>query len=210
MTKNPHKVDWQNKMDYEFLVGRENWERLHPAIQQRFSLDTDQPVTYRGVMNQVYLSLIGKLLAQLCRLIGTPLALYSGKDVPTEVKVYADEKLAGMTWDRFYFYPDKAVNRVKSTKCIQNNIGLVEMVGYGFGMNLNVYQKERAIYFESTRFFWQLGKFKFFIPDILSPGKTIVSQKALGDNKFQFRLDVTHCLFGKIFKQIGIFEEVNP
>ena len=84
------------------------------------------------------------------------------------------------------------------------------MVGYGFGMNLNVYQKEGAIYFESTRFFWQIGNFKFFIPDILSPGKTIVFQKALSSNQFQFRLDVTHSVFGKIFKQVGIFEEVNP
>lgn len=203
------------EFSYSDLLGEQNWQRLHPAIQKRFGKEVHRTVTYLGVMEQVYLSFAGKVLAQLCRLIGTPLALYSGINVPVEVKVYPDDKLAGMTWDRFYAFPDKKVNRVKSTKCIQvgcsktksnkRRAGLVEMVGYGFGMELKVYEKGQAIYFESERFFWQLGRFKCFIPELLSPGKTIVSQKALNENQFIFSLEVTHALLGNVFKQQGIF-----
>ena len=111
-----------------------------------------------------------------------------------------------MTWDRFYAFKNKAVNRVKSTKCIRKNKGLVELVGFGFGMELKVSEKNGGIYFESQRFFWEHGGIKLTIPELLSPGKTIVSQKALANKCFEFRLDVTHPLLGKVFKQVGEFK----
>jgi hypothetical protein len=196
-----------DELNYRDLLGEQNWQRLHPAIKLRFSHNKEQAVIYKGVMKQVYSSFSGKAIAQICRLIGTPLALYSGKNIPIEVKVYPNKKLGGMTWDRFYSFPNKLVNRVKSTKCIQGTKGLVEMVGGGFGMKLKVYEKDSALYFESTHFFWQLGNFTVLIPDILSPGKTLVVQEALNDNQFRFRLEVTHSLLGKMFKQVGIFEQ---
>jgi len=201
---------FDDSFNYPDLLGKQAWQNLHPAIQKRFSVKAHEAVTYKGEMSQVFASFTGKVLAQVCRIIGTPLALHTGKNIPVEVKVYPNNKLGGMTWDRFYHFSKKAVNRVKSTKCLQENTGLVEMVGCGFGMELNAFEKESAIYFESTRFFWQMGKFKIIIPDLLSPGKTVVSQKALNDKQFRFRLDVTHALLGKVFKQVGIFEAVTP
>jgi hypothetical protein len=139
-------------LSYRALIGEKDWCRLHPDIQNRFSVNSaHSKVTYTGVMEVIYLSFFGKLLAQLCRIIGTPLALYSGKNIPMKVNVYHDEKLKGMTWDRLYFYPNRSVNRVKSTKCIRKNTGLIEVVG--FGMYLKVYEQNNAIVFESTRFF---------------------------------------------------------
>ena len=189
-------------------MGESAWSKLHPDIQKRFSEDAHATVQYNGVMQRVDASLAGKLLAQCCRLIGTPLAVHTGRDLPIEVKVYPDSALNGMTWDRFYHFEGKKVNRVKSTKCIRENEGLVEMVGYGFGMHLDVYEQDQTIVFESTRFFWQLGKFKLYIPNLLSPGKTLVRQKALANNQFEFRLDVTHKLLGKVFSQVGVFKAV--
>ncbi|WP_444995275.1 DUF4166 domain-containing protein [Aliikangiella sp. IMCC44359] len=209
MAKNPPRVLPLEHMGYPALLGVDSWSRLHSDIQKRFSTHADKSVTYKGVMSLVYSSFAGKCFAQFCRLIGTPLALYSGKNVPLEVKVYPDKKRGGLVWDRFYHFSNKVINRVKSTKCIQRDDGLVEMVGCGFGMKLRVYEKDGAIYFASTRFFWQLGKYKILIPDILSPGKTIVSQKALTRQKFQFSLVVKHRLFGKVFEQVGIFEEIK-
>ncbi len=194
---------------YRFLIGEKGWGNLHPDIKKRFSEQVNHSVVYKGMMSEIYLSFAGKLLAQVCRLIGTPLALYNGKNIPIEVKVYENRELRGMTWDRFYHYSNKVTNRIKSTKVIAKNGGLVEIVGYGFGMALNVYEKQGALFFESTQFFLKLGKLKINIPDILSPGKTIVSQKALNESQFQFSLDVTHSWLGKIFKQIGVFEAVD-
>lgn len=210
MTSSPPKIDlnknkWVKTLDYRALVGKENWKKIHPAVQKRFSTKAHDTVTYQGVMNEVYLSFAGKIFAQFCRLIGTPLALYEGKDVPMEVKVYPNDKLNGMTWDRFYQYLDKPVNKVKSTKCILPNEGLAEMVGFGFGMKLNVTEREGAIVFESEYFFWQVGNKKIRIPDWLTPGKTVVSQRAINDEEFEFRLDVRHPVLGEVYRQVGVF-----
>ncbi len=75
--------------------------------------------------------------------------------MPITVKVYPDPILHGMTWDRFYRFSNSKTNRVKSTKCIQEQSGLVELVGFGFGMYLKVSEKDGAICFESQRFFLQ-------------------------------------------------------
>lgn len=193
---------------YQQLLGEKAWQRLHPDIQNRFCVNNAScPVVYQGVMHTVYSSKMGKLLAQLCRIIGTPLALYDGVDIPTEVKVYPNPELGGMCWDRFYQFPSRKVNRVKSTKCIHPGGGLVEMVGYGFGMHLKISEQESALCFESTQFFWALRAFKVPIPDWLSPGKTTVKQKALNDGEFQFSLTVKHSLFGRVFYQVGTFRE---
>lgn len=208
MSENPPKVGWPSAIDYRGLIGEQSWQRLHPDIQKRFSpQNADRRVTYRGLMREIYLSPAGILLAHLCRLIGTPLALYPGSDVPMEVRVYPNTKLQGMTWDRFYHYPGKPLNRVRSTKCILPDSGIVEIVGCGFGMHLSVSEREQAIVFESRQFFWQLGGFQIPIPAPLTPGKTIVRQRALDDGNFEFSLDVNHPLLGRVFYQVGEFTE---
>lgn len=208
MTRNPPSTQLQMKVSYRSLIGEQSWQRLHPAIQKRFSEDYyQQKVTYTGVMQEVFLSPAGKLLAHACRLIGSPLALYCGRDIPTEVQVYHDNKRQGMTWDRYYRYPDKPTNRVKSTKCLNADTGLIELVGFGFGMQLKLYESEAALYFESTRFFCQIGKVRILLPDWLTPGKTIVVQRALDHSTFQFSLDVRHSLLGQVFYQVGKFSD---
>lgn len=207
MTRNRADIEWIAASDYRSLIGETGWHRLHPDVQRRFSIDNaHRAVTYEGVMAEVFLSPAGRLLAQLCRLIGTPLALHSGVEVPMEVRVYPDRKRGGMTWERLYHYPDKPLGRVRSTKCIRSDLGLVELVGCGFGMQLAVYEQQRAIVFESTRFFWECGRLRLRIPNLLTPGRTIVKQKALADGAFRFSLDVDHRLLGKVFRQVGVFE----
>lgn len=208
MTGNPPKINIASKSNYQALLGEQAWNRLHPAIQKRFSeAACHRPVTYVGIMEEVFLSLAGKLLAQLCRLIGTPLALYAGKNIPTRVCVYPNNKLHGVTWDRYYYFPYKPTNRVTSTKCIRDDLGLVEVVGCGFGMQLALREQEGALVFESTRFFLQVGKFRFSIPNLLTPGRTTVMQKALDSERFQFSLDVVHPLLGRVFYQLGTFQQ---
>ena len=210
MTRNPEKFKLELRADYRSLLDEQSWARLHPDIQMRFSPQyAHRSVTYRGIMNEIYLSFPGKLLAQACRLIGTPLALYTGTDIPVDVNVYPDENLQGMTWDRYYFYPGRQVNRIKSTKCIQNEQHLIEVTGSGFGMYLSVYEKHSAICFESTKYFFQIGNWKLPIPSLLTPGKTIVKQSALEDSCFEFSFDVEHPLLGRVFRQVGVFSELN-
>ncbi|PHS16367.1 MAG: hypothetical protein COA86_12065 [Kangiella sp.] len=205
MSYNPPKNQTEI-VGYHNLMSQENWSKLHPSIQKRFSSQLYESVTYKGEMTEIYLSFAGKLLAQCCRLIGNPLALWSGTNVPIEVKVYPNNNLNGMTWDRFYKYPNHSVNRVKSVKCKQANNQLVEMVGFGFGMELDVTEKNQAIVFESKGYFWSYGKLKIKIAKWLSPGHTVVTQRAISDKRFEFKLEVNHIFLGLIFKQVGEFE----
>ena len=197
--------------DYRSLLGEDAWNNLHPHIRHRFSLEyLHQSVTYTGIMNVVYLSPAGKLLAQVCRLIGTPLALHSASDVKMRVDVYPDTKRGGIAWERYYLYRDFKPDRVVSTKRIYPVRGLVELVGAGFGMYLSVSVVDRAIVFRSSSYFWQLGKLRIALPDFLSPGNTTVMQKAFDDGRFQFTLDVDHPLLGKVCQQRGMFSELIP
>lgn len=210
MTGNPPRLNDDLYSGYPSLLGAAAWRRLHPDIRRRFGgRDAQRAVSYRGTMHEVWMSPAGILLAWLCRSIGTPLALYRGVDVPVTVQVYPDRRRGGMTWDRCYYFAGKKVNRVRSTKCIQPQAGLVELVGFGFGMYLNVTESAAAIHFRSTRFFWRLGRFKIPVPHILSPGTTTVVQTALDDGSFRFQLDVVHPLLGRVFRQAGSFVEVG-
>lgn len=209
MTKNQEKPFFDIPCTYQSLLGDKSWARLHSDIQKRFSSAyAHRAVIYRGVMQKIYLSGAGRFLAQACRLIGTPLALYAGTDVPIEVKVYPDFKLKGMTWDRYYFYSHKKTNRIRSTKCIQKDNRLIEVVGSGFGMYLKAYERNAAIYFRSTKYFFQLAMLRITIPDLCTPGETTVSQSVNSDGSFEFRLDVVHPLLGLVFKQVGNFREI--
>lgn len=204
MTRLPPKL--ASPDSYEALLGPAAWARLDPAIRARFcSTAAHRSVTYVGVMQRVEMSFAGRLLAQLLRLIGTPLALHSGRDVRTVVRVYRDSKRGGMTWDRLYEYSHRPRCRVRSTKRIDGTDGLLELVGRGFGMHLATHEADGALHFTSTRFFLELFGRRIGIPFLLTPGVTRVSQTDLGDGKFCFELTVTHPLLGQTYYQVGTF-----
>ena len=207
------KFDIEDKLfqSYRALLGDKQWNNLHPSIRQRFdATKLHQKICYRGVMSEVYLSFFGKLFAQGCRLIGTPLALYEGRDIPVDVHVYPDEKYGGVTWDRFYYYAYNKYNRVRSTKIVDRESGLIEIVGAGFGMQLELSEEEGALIFTSKKFFWSIGGRKFNIPAWITPGKTVVTHRAVDATKFIFGLKVVHPLLGLVFKQTGCFYSEVP
>ncbi len=201
-------VTLPKQQGYRALLGERAWRRLHPDIRKRFAHDQAQSsVRYVGIMEEVGMSTAGFFLAHACRLIGTPLALYRGKNVATQVDVSPNTALNGMTWDRLYQFANKSPNRVTSTKCIQADTGLVEVVGCGFGMYLRITEDDGAIAFESTGFFCQLNGVKIQLPDWISPGRTTVKQTALDHESFRFDLEVEHPLLGRMFWQTGVFKE---
>jgi hypothetical protein len=138
---------------YRGLLGEKAWQRLHPDIRKRFDYAAGhKAICYEGVMKTVGMSTAGALLAQCCRLIGAPLALHRGHDIPIQVNVYPNAKLNGTTWDRLYKFTDKPWNRVRSTKCIQPESGLVEVVGFGFGMYLKISEKTVPLFSKAPVF----------------------------------------------------------
>ena len=199
-------VPGKAKLDFARLVG-EGWQRLPPAVRDRFSEKPlpGRPIRYIGIMKTMTCSPAGWALAQFCRLFGTPFAPGRGRDVPTMIRLGAVTGEDAVIWDREYRYPGRRPVLVRSIKRIGDDGRLLECVGGGFGMSLDVYEEGGALHFRSRRYFWRRGSRLFWLPRGLGPGLTHVVHEDLGNGHFRFRMTVRHPLFGTLFHQDGIF-----
>ena len=192
--------------EFERLVGHDGWQRLAGDIRSRFSEKPKrgQPIRYAGIMQAVECSWAGWLLAQLCRLIGTPFAPYRGSDVPVRISLRHSAQADAVIWDREYLYTGRAPVLVRSTK-VSTPQGLLECIGHGLGMQLAVFEANGALHFLSRRYFWRIGGFTLHLPHLLSPGTAHVIHADLGDGRFRFTMRIRHRLLGTVFYQDGIF-----
>ena len=190
---------------FRALLGELAWRRLPRAVQERFSWKPapGAEIRYAGVMTVVRSSVAGWLLAQACRLIGTPLAPYRGGDVPVTVTLSLDEE-GGIVWDRLYRFPGHAPVCCRSVKKATAE-GLIECVGAGIGMWLKLSEQKGELHFRSTGYFWRRGRLRLAVPRWLWPGEMHVVHADLGGGWFRFRIAVRHPLLGEILFQDGIF-----
>lgn len=192
------------------LLGPVAWRRLSPRVRERFAHHPTaaRPTLYDGAMTDVRRSGAGAVLAHLCRLIGTPLAPFAGRDVPVRVKVY-DDGHGGVVWKRVYAFPHRRPITVASTKKADVRAGLVECVGAGFGMTLDVYEQDAALHFKSRAYFWQIGGWRIPLPRLLTPGVTHVVHSDVGHGWFRFAMRIVHPVLGETFFQDGVFHEIE-
>lgn len=190
------------------LLGNE-WEKLHPSVQQRFATDPaiNEHIFYRGIMETVECSPAGKLFAHFTRLIANPLTPYEGKNVRMDVTLHRRTGLAGVYWRRTYYYEGRTPYTVTSVKRKDCKGRMTECVGAGFGMVLDVKAIEGSLHFRSTRYFWQMGTFQIPLPHLFTPGETHVVHEDLGDGNFRFTISMRHMCLGQTFYQTGIFRE---
>lgn len=192
-------------VDFRRLLGDDAWNRLVPAIQERFDVKRGHAVRYAGIMYKVNCNFVGWLFAQLTRLLGTPLTPYSGKDISTIVRVYDDEKYKGTVWEREYRFPGKDTLIVRSIKCLDKDRALLESIDGGIRMRLRVYEDNGKLVFASVSYFLDLLGVRIPISDLFTPGKTEVVHTELGEGDFQFTFRMTHPWFGETFFQEGVF-----
>ena len=197
--------------DFRRLLGEPAWNRLARGIRSRFdaSHGVTRPVVYTGCMQMVRCNLWGWLLAQLFRLLGTPVAPASGTDVPVEVKLFPSCHDTGIVWERTYHFPGRAPLTVRSTKTLDTDGSLLESLGAGLRMRLRVYERDGALHFRSRGYYLRVLGFSIALPDVLPPGETHVTQTDLGGSRFQFTLRITHPLLGEMFFQEGVFEDMR-
>jgi hypothetical protein len=198
--------------DFARLLGPAAWQRLSPAIRRRFTEKPgrDTPIRYHGVMRQVRCSTAGWLLAQACRLFGTPFALHRGADVPVTITLRQVDAGAAIGWERTYRYPNHPTAIVRSEKRVAADGTLIERVGADFAMKLVLSEELGALHFRSCGYLWQLGPFQRALPDYLSPGAAHVIHQDLGAGRFRFVMTIRHKLFGTLFHQDGVFREEGP
>ncbi len=191
-------------LDFRKLLGRDAWARLPAAVQHRFAVHAHD-VLYRGRM-VVKASAFGWLVSQVCRLIGTPLAPWTGEDVPVDVDVHLDGR-GGLVWARTYAYPGRAPVLVSSTKLMDAKGGLLEVVRGGLGMALTATVEDAALHFRSRWYFVEVAGLRVRIPDLLTPGRAHVVHRDLGGGAFRFTMDFRHPWLGETLFQDGVFKD---
>lgn len=193
------------QVDFHRLLGGPAWRSLPFAVQRRFGPNAHTvPVRYAGEM-VVRASVFGWLIAQACRLLGTPLAPWTGEAVPVAVDVYTDTKGA-LVWDRTYAFERHGQVKVTSKKVLGRRGELMEVIHGGLGMTLSVTAEDGALHFRSIGYFLAPGgRLRLPIPGLLTPGRAHVVHEDLGGERFRFTLTFRHALAGETIFQTGVF-----
>lgn len=195
--------------DLRGLLGEAAWRRLPAAVRTRFAAHT-RAVDYVGSFEVVRASITGWLIAQACRLLGTPVVPWTGQDVPANVCVVPDER--GVQWIRHYHRPGGGGTcTVRSTKVIDGTGRMIEELPAGLRMALDVFERDGVLHFRSQGYFFEVAlpglraRLRLPLPDLLSPGVTHVEHIDEQQGWFRFTMHVRHALLGEMFFQTGRF-----
>jgi hypothetical protein len=192
--------------DFRSLVGDAAWAELPAAVQARFDAAAhERPRVYPGVM-EVRASRFGRLIAQLCRLVGTPLAPWRGRDVSVAVLTWP-AAAGGLVWDRTYAFEGHQPITITSTKLMTKNGRLLEVALGGLGMRLATSVEAGALVFRSRGYFWRVAGLRLPIPAWLTPGAALVIHHDQGGGAFTFSMRFVHALAGETLFQEGRFRD---
>jgi hypothetical protein len=196
---------------FRALLGSRAWDALPAEVQRRFSkrLNGTAVALYRGAVVEMHLSGVGWLLAQLCRLFGAPLPLNPRSGHGAVVCVSEDSRSGGQCWTRVYARPGRFPQVIHSAKRFAGPTGLEEYLGRGLGMALRVQALSDGIAFISDHYFLKLGRFRFRLPHLLTPGVTRVTHRQVAGASFLFGLELTHRFAGTLLKQQILFDDVD-
>jgi hypothetical protein len=190
------------------LLGEVAWRRLPAAVRARFS-EPVRRVDYIGEFDIVRASLLGRAIAWLSTLLGTPVVPRTGQGVRAVIHVGPVDR--GASWLREYQWPNGRVCRVHSTKVIGADGTLVEELPARLRMPLEVFERHGVLHFVSLGYYFDLGvlfgsrNLRIPLPHWLSPGTTHVEHADESDGWFRFTMTVTHPFFGNLFYQTGRF-----
>ena len=194
-------------LDLHGVLGERAWGRLPPALRRRFA-PGHGPAYYAGSLDAER-SRIGWLFALLAGPLGRPLPSRAGRAVPTEVRVRQDGP--GMTWERWLLEPGCAAVRVCSTKLPGPNGTVLErtrgVMGLGLAMRLDATEEGGGIVFRSRGYALVLGRLHLPLPGLLTPGRCTVEHRAEGQGRFRFTLTMDHPVWGRTFRQTGVFAD---
>jgi Domain of unknown function (DUF4166) len=192
------------------LLGNTAWERLPAAVRVRFT-ESELAVVYSGEFDIVRASRLGRLIAHLCRLIGTPIVPHTGRAVPAVVRVSPTPR--GVEWQREYRWRNRPPSVVRSTKAITAHGTLVEELPARLCMALDVYEAQGVLHFVSRGYYFDVRlpltshRLKVVLPAWLAPGITHVEHRDETPGWFRFTMTVTHAVFGELFYQTGRFHD---
>ena len=74
-------------------------------------------------------------------------------------------------------------------------------------MTLRVSEVDRALTFCSERYFFELGRVRFYLPPVLTPGRMTIIHRGEADGSFIFELSLVHRVFGRLLHQVARFHD---
>jgi len=185
------------------VLGTSAWNHLPEAVRERFA-DSAGTADYAGAFEIVRASALGRVVAWLGTLVGTPVAPRAENNVEARVRVRPDAH--GVAWDREYRWADGASHIVRSTKVVDEHGKLIEKLPARLCMPLDTYEEGGVLHFVSRGYYFDLALgFRLWVPRLLSPGVTHVEHIDLGHGWFRFTMTVTHPMLGEVFFQTGRF-----
>lgn len=196
---------------FRTLVGEAGWAALPETTRARFGkrVVDCRGAVYAGEIVECRMSLAGRLLAQLCRLISGPLPLTCDPDQPALVSVTEDAASGGQYWTRIYGRRRGFPQVIHSSKRFAGPTGLEEYVGRGVGIALRVEVAGGALHFLSDHYFLQLGQLRLRLPRWLAPGRMRVSHIDCRHGLFAFVLRLDHPLLGTLVHQTAMFRDMK-
>ena len=82
---------------------------------------------------------------------------------------------------------------------------LVEALGAGLRMRLEVFERDHALHFLSTGYFFQIGRLRIVLPNWLPPGATHVVHEDHGGGRFLFTMHTAQPGDDATYFQSGLF-----
>jgi hypothetical protein len=196
---------------FRALVGETGWAALPERTRHRFGkrVADCRTAVYAGEIVECRMNLAGRMLVQLCRLLGAPLPLNRDAEVPALVSVTEDAAGGGQHWTRIYSRPRGIPQLIQSSKSFAGPTGLEEYVGFGFGIALRVEVAGGALHFLSDHYFLRLGRLRLQLPRWLAPGRMRVSHIDCKHGLFAFVLRLDHSWFGELIRQTAMFHDMK-
>jgi hypothetical protein len=187
----------------------ESWMQLPAPIRRRFSrhLADGERTVYLGEVAATRMTRVGRLIAQLARVVGAPLPLEAGGRVPVTVIVTGSERLRGQVWTRVYDRASGFPQVIQSLKRFGGATGLEEIVARGVGMRLRLKVRDGALVFRSAGYFIRCLGVQLSLPNWLTPGVIEVIHREEWCGQFSFSLSVRHLWAGNVIDQIAFFRE---
>ncbi len=190
------------------VVGDAAWLRLPLAVRARFG-EPVVAVDYVGEFEIVRASWLGRMVATVCRLIGTPVVPHTGLNIPAIVHV-------GPVGEGVALEPGISLAQRGALSGALHEGDRSGWRARREASRATVHaprrlRSRRRAHFVSRGYYFDVGRRddgsvrKFPLPAFLSPGVTHVEHHDESGGWFRFTMTVRHPFFGEMFFQTGRF-----
>ncbi len=182
-----------------------DWHQLPPVIQRHYQLDnklqTESIVT--GIMQIRYPLLIKPVLV-IARLLGALIDL-QGSNMQVSVRKWVTRDSEILHWKRTIKAPNGQSTIFASRMEYQQPNQLIEYVGCGFGIRLQLSVEDGCLVYRSVGHLCKTPWFTVPIADVLFLGHAVITETALSDTEFELDFSIRHPLWGETYRYGGVF-----